>query len=203
MEKYSSHRLFLILIGVLSILSSVHRLYADSDHLQHQFPDPMRSGVTNEKNILHITRLSVALLSAKIDSFRYGADISDQDLALLSKEIGNYDRETIEDVFESLSRVCHNDSNGNFRIYAAGIHYAENCLGPSNSTKLASICISGLVHGIGTEVQIYKTHIAHVIGFKPPMAPGESMTCFVNNADAIANFLKAYYDKPVVVLDED
>jgi hypothetical protein len=86
----------------------------------------------------------------------------------------------------------------------AGIRFAENCLGPGNSAKLASICISGLVHGIGTDSQIYKTHIAHVIGFTTPMAPGKSMTYFVNNVSAVANFLKAYYDKPVVVvLDED
>jgi hypothetical protein len=129
-------------------------MYADSDQLQHQFPDPMRCGVTNEKHVLHITRLSVALLSTKIDSFRYGDDASDQDLALLSNEIASYDRETIEDIFESLSWVCHNDTNGSFRIYAASIHFAgkfaQNCLVPGNATKLASICISGLVHSIGT-----------------------------------------------------
>ena len=41
--------------------------------------------MTNDKNVLHTTRLSVALLSAKIDSFRYETDASDQDLALLTK----------------------------------------------------------------------------------------------------------------------
>jgi hypothetical protein len=76
----------------------------------------MRCGVTNEKQLQHITRLSDALLSPKLDSFRYGADASDQGLALLSNEIESYDREIIEDVFESLSRVCHNDANGNFSI---------------------------------------------------------------------------------------
>ena len=69
--------------------------------------------------------------------------------------------------------------------------------------QFVCICITGLVHGIGTSVQIYMTPITNVIGFRTPMAPGQSMTCFVNNVDAIANFLKAYYDKHVVIVIDD
>ena len=104
MEIFFSFRLLLVLIGVSCdfLLSSVHCLCADSEKLHHQFPDPKRCGVTNDKNVLHITRLSVALLSAKIYSFRYGTDASDQDLALLSNKNASHDLEIMEEVFASL-----------------------------------------------------------------------------------------------------
>jgi hypothetical protein len=57
------------------------------------------------------------------------------------------------------------DANENFRIYAAGWNLEEILGGRLREPKL--------VHGICTSVQIFMTHIANVIGFKTPMAPGE------------------------------
>ena len=110
----------------LAIFSSVHFLRAVSDELSDQMPDVLRDGLTNEHHVQHMMRLSVAKRCAGIDSDRFGSDASYESLAQLSdatewwRPTAPTAPESIEHLEQCLTRVCFNEANGNFRIYAAG-----------------------------------------------------------------------------------
>ena len=48
------------------------------------------------------------------------------------------------------------------------------------------------------------TQYRNVIAFTTPLTPEQSITCYVNDPDTIADFLREYFDKKsiTIVLDE-
>ncbi len=113
----------------LAIFSSVHFPRAASNELSDQMPDVLHDGLTNEHHVPHMTRLSVAMRCAGIDSDRFGYDASYESLVQLSdatewwKPTAPTAPESIEHLEQCLTRVCFNEANGNFSIYAASFHY--------------------------------------------------------------------------------
>ena len=124
------------------------------------------------------------------------------DLMQLDLEPGEapYSQELLH---EDLDWIIKNKSNGDFSRDAS--YFRGNLpIVPDQRLQPSSICVYGNVHDLVVCVQIYMTKYRNVIAFTTPLTPEQSITCYVNDPDTIADFLREYFDKKsiTIVLDE-
>ena len=155
--------------------------------------------VTPDQRVTLITRASIALRCIHYDIEK---SLSEHDLTQLDLEPGEAPY-TQELLYEDLDWIIKNESNGDFSRDASYFR-GRIPIVPDQRLQPNSICVYGNVHDLVVCVQIYMTQYRNVIAFTTPLTPEQSITCYVNDPDTIADFLREYFDKKsiTIVLDE-